>query len=511
MFPGRETYAEYAGILAAGAAGVGAGYAILHAFDPPWNTLALPACALPTVVGALTVSGLRNRRIRREVAEAVRAFRGEGSSIAAMSSTLGLDAILDQARQRLDAVEQARSACAEQRRELNLQVRILDNQRRHLEAILNALGDAVLVTDEFHELVIANDAAARLLGFDLETSLHKPVGEVLDDPTLTKMIRDTQEARETHVRRSVEHRLRVDGESRFFQVTLGAVRGSRSGPAHRKNQAPQASPSPEDAPPPDRSGRYPNVERRRRGGVVMILRDITSDKEVAEMKSDFVSRVSHELRTPLSSIKAYVEMLVDGEANDEESRNQFYGIIQNEADRLSRLIDNILSISRIESGVVKVSREDLSITSLIKEAMNVVQPQASAKSIEMHWDEPPLFFQVNADRDMVFQVIINLLSNAVKYTPVGGEVRVSVMVDEHAGTVELSIRDTGAGIPEEALPHVFDKFYRVQSHGKLAKGTGLGLALVKHVVETVHGGKVGVTSKVDEGSTFTIILPRVKR
>jgi two-component system, OmpR family, phosphate regulon sensor histidine kinase PhoR len=507
----RETFAEYAGILAGGVAGVAAGYAILQAYEPPWNAAALPACALPPVAAALAVIAYRGRRIRREVANAARALQGEGSDIRSIASAFGMEAILEQARQRLGVVEEARRAWAEEQRELNLQVRVLDNQRRHLEAILNALGDAVLVTDEFHELVIANDAAAHLLDFDLENSLHKPVGEILDDPTLTKLIRDTQEARETHVRRSVEHRLRVDGDSRFFQVTLGAVRGSRSGPAHRNHTAPQASASPEEATPPSAPGRYPNTERRRRGGVVMILRDITSDKEVAEMKSDFVSRVSHELRTPLSSIKAYVEMLIDGEAHSEESRNEFYGIIQSEADRLSRLIDNILSISRIESGVVKVNREDLSLTSLIKEAMNVVQPQVAAKSIQMHWEDPPLFFQVNADRDMIFQVMINLLSNAVKYTPAGGEIRVFVVVDEHAGTVEVSVRDTGAGIPEDALPHVFDKFYRVQSHGKLAKGTGLGLALVKHVVESVHRGKVGVTSKVDEGSTFTITLPRVKR
>lgn len=229
------------------------------------------------------------------------------------------------------------------------------------------------------------------------------------------------------------------------------------------------------------------------------------------MKSDFVSRVSHELRTPLSSIKAYVEMLIDGEADDEENRGEFYRIIQNETDRLSRLIDNILSISRIESGVVKINGGDLSLTSLIKDAMNVVQPHASAKSIRMHWQEPPQFFQVHADRDMIFQVMINLPSNAVKYTPANGGVSVSVVVEEHAGTVKVTVRDTGAGIPEEALPHVFDRFYRAQSHGKLTKGTGLGLALVKHVVETVHGGTVSVSSKVDEGSTFTITRPRVKR
>ena len=370
MRPKRQTFAEYAWILAGGATGLAAGYAVMHTYDPPWDAAAgLPLCALPAIAGGAMALTRRGKRFRRAVDDTVEALQRDDADARPPASGFGMEAILEQARQRLERVEEARRTCSEERRELNLKVRVLDNQRRHLEAILNALGDAVLVTDEFHELVIANDAAAHLLGFDLESSLHKPIDEVLDDPTLTKMIRDTQEARETHVRRSVEHRLRVDGDSRFYQVTLGGVRGARPGPEHRQHQHQPDAPATGDAAPSNGRGRSPTGERRRRGGVVVILRDITRDKEVAEMKSDFVSRVSHELRTPLSSIKAYVEMLIDGEADDEESRGEFYRIIQNETDRLSRLIDNILSISRIESGVVKINREDLSLTSLIKEAM----------------------------------------------------------------------------------------------------------------------------------------------
>lgn len=511
VFSNRNAFAEYAWITAGAALGLAAGFALLHASSPTWSAFALPLSALPAVGGAVVALTFRGRRVRDEVANVTQSLRQGGGDPRDNRSRFGMEAILHEAKQQAHAVEQSLETCREQHRELNLKVRVLDNQRRHLEAILNALGDAVLVTNEFHELVIANDAAAHLLGFELDPALHKPIEEVVGDPTLTKMIREAQEARETHIRRSIEHRLRVDGDNRFFQVTLGGVRGARTGPEQRKNPTPAGDSASAATGIAGTRGRHAHAERRRRGGVVMILRDITRDKEIAEMKSDFVSRVSHELRTPLSSIKAYVEMLIDGEAHDEERRGEFYGIIQNETDRLSRLIDNILSISRIESGVVKINREDLSLPSLIKEAMSVVQPQASAKSIALHWEDPPLFFQVHADRDMIFQVLINLLSNAVKYTPEGGDVHVSVAVDEHAQTVETSVRDTGAGIPEEALPHVFDKFYRVSTHGKLAKGTGLGLALVKHVVETVHGGAVGVTSKVDQGSTFHITLPGVKR
>jgi two-component system phosphate regulon sensor histidine kinase PhoR len=217
--------------------------------------------------------------------------------------------------------------------------------------------------------------------------------------------------------------------------------------------------------------------------------------------------VSHELRTPLSSIKAYVEMLVDGEAADDQTRNEFYNIIQGEANRLSRLIDNVLNIGRIESGMVKVQREHISLPALVHEAVDVMQPQARAKQIELVEVPTPLFFQVFADRDMIYQAILNLVGNAVKYTNPGGKVTVTIGVDEQAHMVQVAVSDTGVGVPPEALGRLFEKFYRVAEHKMMAKGTGLGLNLVKQIVETVHGGKVQVASTPGKGSTFTFSLP----
>ena len=482
-------------LAAAGLSGVAAGYGLsmLQLPGSAWF-VAGGGTALGLVGGAAALR-LQRRRHRAEIERAVRRLDAPDDDLAEVNDQL--HELIALASRKIDTAGDEGRRSAERCRELELKVRVLDHQRRHLEAILNALSDAVIVTDAYGELAIANDAAARLFGFDLADSAHQPVGDIVADPTVARLIKDVGEASDTTVRRNVEHRLTVDGEPRCFQITLGGVRAGREAVASEAGGV--GGPASTAAAP------------ARGGGVVTILRDITRDKEIAEMKSDFVSRVSHELRTPLSSIKAYVEMLIDGEAHDEYARAEFYDIIQNETNRLSRLIDNILSISRIESGVVKVSRENLSLAQLIKDAVGVIQPQAQAKRIELHREETPLFFQVHADRDMIFQAIINLLSNAVKYTPEGGRVSVSVSVDEQARTVETSVTDTGAGIPEEAVAHVFDKFYRVKSHGKLAKGTGLGLALVKHVVETVHGGKVSLTSTVDAGSTFTITLPMVRR
>jgi two-component system phosphate regulon sensor histidine kinase PhoR len=220
------------------------------------------------------------------------------------------------------------------------------------------------------------------------------------------------------------------------------------------------------------------------------------------MKNDFVSNVSHELRTPLASIKAYVELLIDGEADDEKTKREFYEVIQNEANRLGRLIDNILNISRIESGLVKVNKKPQGLTAVIKDAMEVIAAQAAQKGVRLSERLTPAVYQAMADRDMLFQAVLNVLGNAVKYTPAGGEVTVETIVDEARRKVVVRITDTGVGIPPQDVPYVFEKFYRSEANSRMAPGTGLGLSLVKHIVETVHQGRTFVESEVGKGSTF---------
>jgi two-component system phosphate regulon sensor histidine kinase PhoR len=225
------------------------------------------------------------------------------------------------------------------------------------------------------------------------------------------------------------------------------------------------------------------------------------------MKNDFVSHVSHELKTPLASITAYAEMLADGEATDEKTQKEFYSIIQSQANRLSRLIEDILNTARIESGLIKVDKKPMSLAILIEEQLGMIKGYAEEKDIEIITQKPIIFDQAYVDHDMMSQVIVNLLSNAVKYTPNGGKVTIETQVDEITRVVRVTITDTGVGIPEDKVEHVFDKFYRVKENEKQAKGTGLGLNLVKQIVEKVHDGKVFVTSKVGEGSTFGFELP----
>ncbi|MFW6059166.1 MAG: sensor histidine kinase [Phycisphaeraceae bacterium] len=410
----------------------------------------------------------------------------------------GLDDLAAVVHERVASMRQRLRTLGRQRRELEVQARVAEAERRHLEAILNAITDAVIVTDAFNEIALANESAARVLSFELAGAQRRPIDEVVHDPTLVKLIKDTRAGGRASIRRNVEHRIGHNGQTCVYDVTLACVPGS-SGRAGAPAQRGGADGN-------DRNGRS-GGHGAPAAGVVTILRDVTREREIQEMKSDFVSNVSHELRTPLSSIKAYMEMLVDGEAQDEATRTEFYNIIHGETNRLSRLIDNILNISRIESGIIKVQREHISLPQLVREAMDVMQPQARAKRIELVVVPTPVYFQVFADRDMIHQSLLNYIGNAIKYTPEGGQVTVELSVDEHAGLVTVAVSDTGVGIPDEDLPHLFDKFYRVSDHKKLAKGTGLGLNLVKHVVETVHGGQVGATSRLNEGSTFTFSLP----
>ena len=243
----------------------------------------------------------------------------------------------------------------------------------------------------------------------------------------------------------------------------------------------------------------------KRAGVVLVLRDISTEKKIDEMKSDLVSTVSHELRTPITSIQGFSEILLDEELVDEE-RKEFLEIIHIEATRLGALIADFLDLSRIESGEITMNMRSVNLREIIDASVVVVESLAEERNVTLHLDFPDQAVYMIGDRDKLEQVCINLLSNGIKYGRENSELFTRVQVDEQ--TITLSVKDLGYGIPEEALPYIFNKFYRVDmSSTSKMRGTGLGLAIVKEIIEK-HRGSVEVESKVGSGSVFSIKLPR---
>ncbi len=244
--------------------------------------------------------------------------------------------------------------------------------------------------------------------------------------------------------------------------------------------------------------------------VVTIFSDITDIRHVERMKTTFVSTVSHELRTPLTSIKGFISTLIDDTDSlyDDETRHEFYEIIDQECDRLTRLIGDLLNISRIESGrALEMEIVQVNLRDVAQRVLSAQQQYTSQHNLinQVPEDLSP----IEADADKVSQILDNLIGNAIKYSPEGGDILVSA-VDE-GDSIRIDITDQGLGIPERHRDKIFDRFQMVEgdSQRKGIKGTGIGLYLVRHLAHA-HGGEVGLTwSEVDEGSTFTVSLPKI--
>lgn len=355
--------------------------------------------------------------------------------------------------------------------ELNLQLQLLRRRKAGIEAILNGIHDAVIVVDSQNRLILSNPAAEAIFNFSTEKALSGPVAAILGQSGLAELIVKTAGAKVRCVRYDLT--IPVQGKPAYFDCLLSCI--------------------------VDDNGQVASV--------VAVLHDMTREKEASLAKNEFVSHVSHELKTPLASINAYAEMLIDGEAQDPAAIQQFCQIIQTQAQRLNRLIEEMLNISRIESGMIKVHKQNHSLALIVRDAVEMIRSTAQEKNITLQVPPPIVCDQISGDKDMMMQAVINLLSNAIKYTPANGQVCVGLELNEVDQTITMSVTDTGIGIPESDISKLFGKFYRVEANKNFAKGTGLGLNLVRQIVETIHSGRVFVRSKQGQGSTFGFVLP----
>ena len=241
-------------------------------------------------------------------------------------------------------------------------------------------------------------------------------------------------------------------------------------------------------------------------GAVLVFHDITGLRRLENIRKDFVANVSHELRTPISSIKGYAETLIEGALEDKDNAVDFLRIISSEAERLASLVNDLLDLSKIESGRIELELEPCDISLIVRKALSGQAKQAAEAGVRVSAEIPEALPRILADEKMITQVLCNLLDNAVKYNERGGNVTVSA--HDKGDLIEIGVSDTGSGIPAEDIPRIFERFYRVdKARSRELGGTGLGLSIVKHIVQA-HGGDVTVSSVLGKGSTFSFTIPK---
>ncbi len=241
-------------------------------------------------------------------------------------------------------------------------------------------------------------------------------------------------------------------------------------------------------------------------GIIAVIHDFTEQQKLDDSRREFVANVSHELRTPLTNIKSYAETLSETPDAPEEMRERFFGVILNEADRMARIVKDLLTLSRLDSAKMDWKTSEFSIKKSVETAYRAMQMEAEHHKHKLTMSLGTGLPNIFGDKDRIEQVLINIISNAVKYTPDGGKIDISA---ENSGDfVKITVRDNGIGIPEKDIPRLFERFYRVdKARSREGGGTGLGLAIAKEIVE-FHGGNISVSSKYGSGTTMVITLAK---
>ncbi len=328
-----------------------------------------------------------------------------------------------------------------------------------LGSVLESMDDSVIALDDAARVEMANAAARRLLELPDDVS-GRPLGDCVELPDLHQLIARAQ---------------RGEPGSVEFEFPEGGGRFVHARATHQTD-----------------------------GGVVLVMRDVTEIRRLERVRRDFVANVSHELRTPVSIIKANAETLIDGALERPEQARLFVEALLRHADRLGRLISDLLDISRIEAGKYPMNVRSTELGPIVKRILEVVEAKAETKDMALV-SKIKGHCAVAADQKALEQVLLNLVENAVKYTPDRGCVEIDAVV--MGTTTRLEIRDDGPGIDELHRPRIFERFYRVDTgRSREMGGTGLGLAIVKHLVEAMHG-RVGVEPRQPHGSIFWITLP----
>lgn len=348
-------------------------------------------------------------------------------------------------------------------RRLKISLGEISREKSKFEAIVNNMTDGLIAVNTQNEILHINPMALKIFGLTAPVSQYDEV--VLDfDPALAlgALISDSPDW--TGIRK-------LTIEESIYQVSY----------------APFLS------------------DEGEKGGVVLVLQDITEQQKLDNMRKDFVANVSHELKTPLTSIKSYTETLLDGTLEDQEMAAQFLEVINSESDRMGRLVKDLLQLSNFDSNKVALEFEYHDLFHLVQFSVRKLEMQAKAKNQSLKFVSEIEELILYMDHDRMEQVLLNILSNAIKYTPENGQIKVFLYQVDQMAYVKIS--DTGMGIPEKDLSHVFERFYRVdKARSRELGGTGLGLSIAEEIVRS-HGGDIRIHSILDKGTEVIITLP----
>ena len=348
---------------------------------------------------------------------------------------------------------------------LRATVQHLSDERNTLSAVLATMADGVIVTEPGGRVLLLNPAARELLNLQRDAPEGSRLIELVSDHEIHRIVSQCQ----------IEQ-IRQQGEVAMLQP--------------RRHLSAIATPLAESSAP----------------GVLLTLHDLTRIRQVETSQKEFVSNVSHELRNPMASIKAIVETLESGALSEPDVAADFLGRMRRDVDRINNLVNDLLELSRMESGQFVIAPEPGPLLPLALAVKGQFQETAAAKAVDLTVAVPEDLPLLMADGDKLSQVLVNLVENALKFTPPQGQVVIAARA--LPDWVEVQVKDSGVGVAPQHLPHLFERFYKVD-RSRRDGGTGLGLAIVKQSVEA-HGGRITVASREGEGCTFTFTIPRAE-
>ncbi len=350
--------------------------------------------------------------------------------------------------------------------DLEEKVRRLENENIKMQAILNSMVEGVVAVDKETRILSINPTIEKIFDIQATDVKGKFFLEAIRNNDLSELLNNVLEKRE------------------FVSKELSLV-----WPVQKVFQV-NASPI---------------FERETVSGCLLVIHDITEIRRLERMRSDFVANVSHELKTPLTSIKGFVETLLEGALDDKENSRDFLKIIQEHTNRLDNLINDLLALSYLESRQAELKKEQLNLQELTDKVLAGFKSQLKKRQIEAR-NNLPLKCFIRADKDRMEQVLTNLIDNAIKFNKEKGWINIDFQ--ETAHSKKILVEDSGIGIPEKDIPRIFERFYRVEkARSRELGGTGLGLSIVKHIIE-LYAGSVGVESTEGLGSRFWFSLPK---